>query len=188
MALVITAMLILYKRRWRIRYWLYATKQSWRQRRGQGERTPLLTKQYTYDAFVAYSNHGEERSWVHTTLREKLENEHGLKLCMYHRDFKVGRDLAETIVEGINSSNKTLLILSPNFLNSGWCEFEDRMANDKVISERQDSMVIVIFRRLDKAGTKLPKMLTRLMEKKIYIEWTDDPDGLLFSGEGWWAH
>ncbi len=188
MTLVITAILVLYKRRWRIRYWLYATKESWRQRRDQGERTPLLTKDYTYDAFVAYSSHGAERAWVHTTLREKLENEHGLKLCMYHRDFKVGRDLAETIVKGINSSNKTLLILSPNFLNSGWCEFEDRMANDKVISERQDSMVIVIFRRLDKAGTKLPKMLTRLMEKKIYIEWTDDPDGLLFSGEGWWAH
>ncbi len=177
MALVVTAIFVLYKRRWRIRYWLYAAKESWRQRRDQGEGMPLLTKDYTYDAFVAYSSHGEERSWVHTTLREKLENEHGLKLCMYHRDFKVGRDLAETIVEGINSSNKTLLILTPNFLRSGWCEFEVRMANEKVISERRDSMVIVIFKRLDEAGIRLPKMLARLMEKKIYIEWTDDPDG-----------
>ncbi len=177
MALVITAIFVLYKRRWRIRYWLYAAKESWRQRREQGEGLPLLTKEYTYDAFVAYSSHGEERSWVHTTLREKLESEHGLKLCMYHRNFKVGRNLAETIVEGINSSNKTLLILSPNFLNSGWCEFEVRMANEKVINERRDSMVIVIFKHLEETGTKLPKMLSRLMEKKIYIEWTDDPDG-----------
>ncbi len=175
-ALVATAIVVVYKRRWRIRYWLYAVKESWRQR-GQGERSPLLTEHYTYDAFVAYSSHGEERSWVHTTLREKLENENGLKLCMYHRDFKVGRDLAETIVEGINSSNKTLLILSPNFLNSGWCEFEVRMANEKVISERRDSVVIVMFRPLDQAGTRLPRNLARLIEKKIYIEWTDDPDG-----------
>ncbi len=93
MALVITAILVLYKRQWRIRYWLYAAKESCRERRDQGERTPLLTKDYTYDAFVNYSSHGKEISWVHTTLREKLENEHGLKLCMYHRDFKVGRDL-----------------------------------------------------------------------------------------------
>ncbi len=174
--LAATAIVVVYKRRWRIRYWLYAVKESWRQRR-QGERSPLLTEHYTYDAFVAYSSHGEERSWVHTTLREKLENEHGLKLCMYHRDFKVGRDLAETIVEGINSSNKTLLILSPNFLNSGWCEFEVRMANEKVISERRDSVVIVMFKPLDQAGTRLPRNLARLIEKKIYIEWTDDPDG-----------
>ncbi len=96
---------------------------------------------------------------------------------MYHRDFKVGRDLAETIVEGINSSNKTLLVLSPNFLNSNWCEFEVRIANEKMISERRDSLVIVIFKRLDEAGTRVPKMLSRLLEKKIYIEWTDDPDG-----------
>ncbi len=177
MALVITAIFVVYRRRWRIRYWLYAAKENWRRRMEQGEGRPLLAQEYIYDAFVAYSSHGEERSWVHTTLREKLENEHGLKLCMYHRDFKVGRDLAETIVEGINSSNKTLLILSPNFLNSGWCEFEVRMANEKVISERRDSLVIVIFKRLDEAGTRLPKMLARLMEKKIYIEWTDDPDG-----------
>ncbi len=177
MALLLAVIFVLYRRRWRIRYWLYAARESWRQSRGAGESTPLLTPEYIYDAFVAYSSHGEERSWVHTTLREKLENEHGLKLCMYHRDFKVGRDLAETIVEGINSSNKTLVILSPDFLNSGWCEFEVRMANEKVISERRDSLVIVIFKRLDQAGTRLPKMLTRMMEKKIYIEWTDDPDG-----------
>ncbi len=177
MALVVTAIFVLYRRRWTIRYWLYATKESWRRRQQRGEGTPLLTQGYIYDAFIAYSSHGQERSWVHTTLRDKLENEHGLKLCMYHRDFKVGRDLAETIVEGINSSNKTLLILTPNFLNSGWCEFEVRMANEKVISERRDSLVIVIFKRLDEAGTRLPKTLARLMEKKIYIEWTDDPDG-----------
>ncbi len=175
-ALAATAILLVYKRRWRIRYWLYAVKESWKQRR-QEERSPLLAEHYIYDAFVAYSSHGEERSWVHTTLREKLEKEHGVKLCMYHRDFKVGRDLAETIVEGINSSNKTLLILSPNFLNSGWCEFEVRMANEKVISERRDSVVIVIFKRLDQAGTRVPRNLARLIEKKIYIEWTDDPAG-----------
>ncbi len=177
MALVVTVISLLYKRRWRIRYRIHAAKENWRRRREQGEGTPLLGQKYTYDAFVAYCSSGEERCWVHTTLREKLENEHGLKLCMYHRDFKVGRDLAETIVEGINSSNKTLLVLSPNFLNSNWCEFEVRIANEKMISERRDSLVIVIFKRLDEAGTRVPKMLSRLLEKKIYIEWTDDPDG-----------
>ncbi len=111
------------------------------------------------------------------TLREKLEDEHGLKLCMYHRDFMVGRDLAETIVEGINSSNKTLLILSPAFLQSGWCEFEVRMAKEKLMTERRDSLVIVLYSKLDRPNGRFPRALARLLDKKIYIEWTEDPEG-----------
>ncbi len=110
-------------------------------------------------------------------LREKLEGEHGLKLCMYHRDFKVGRDLADTIVEGINSSSKILLILSPTFLNSCWCKFEVMMANEKVVKERRDTVILVVYSRLDQAGVRLPKKLARLLEKRIYIEWTEDPVG-----------
>ncbi len=151
-AVVAACIGVVYKRRWRIRYWLYAVRTSWRRRRVY--EGLIQQNNYVYDAFVAYSSQGEERSWVHTTLREKLENEHGLKLCMYHRDFKAGRDLADTIVEAINSSRKTLIILSPSFLKSGWCEFEVKMANEKIKSERRDSLVVIIFKRLDEAGTK----------------------------------
>ena len=176
-ALLLVVIFMLYKRRWRIRYWLYDAKVSWRKLRERSEGKPLLSQEYIYDAFVVYSSHGEERPWVHTTLREKLENEHGLKLCMYHRDFIAGGDLVDEIIEKINSSNKTLIILSPHFLNSAWCEFEVRMAVMKMVKERRDSLVIVIFKPLEQAVTKLPKMLTILIEKEIYIEWTDDPDG-----------
>ncbi len=181
MAIPLVIIFVLYETHWiwKIRYWLYVAKESYRQRRGRGAGTSVPTEEhlYIYDAFVAYSSNGEERSWVHTTLREKLEDEHGLKLCMYHRDFRVGRDLADAIIDGIYSSRKTLIILSPDFLNSGWCEFEARIANEKAIIERQDSLFMVIFKPLYQPGTKLSKILTRLMEKKIYIEWTDDPDG-----------
>ncbi len=137
-ALAVGVCYLIYKRRWRFRYWMHVANEAIRRRHA---RNPYnnLANDFIYDAFVAYSSHGEERPWVHTTLREELEGEHGLKLCMYHRDFKVGRDLADTIVEGINSSSKILLILSPNFLNSCWCEFEVRMANEKVVKETPSS-------------------------------------------------
>ncbi len=96
---------------------------------------------------------------------------------MYHRDFIPGRDLADTIVDGINSANKTLLILSPAFLRSGWCEFEVRMAKEKLATERRDSLVIVLYSKLDEANVKFPKSLARLLDKKIYLEWTDDLEG-----------
>ena len=167
---------LIYKRRWRLRYWMHLANEALR-RRQANETYQRMENDFVYDAFVAYSSHGEERSWVHTTLREKLEDEHGLKLCMYHLDFKVGRDLADTIVEGINSSSKILLILSPTFLNSCWCEFEVRMANEKIVRERRDAVILVLYSRLDQAGVRLPRKLARLLEKRIYIEWTEDPDG-----------
>ncbi len=174
--LIIGVGLFIYKRRWRLRYWMHVPKEALR-RKHANETYQRMENDFVYDAFVAYSSHGEERPWVHTTLREKLEDEHGLKLCMYHRDFKVGRDLADTIVEAINSSSKILLVLSPTFLNSCWCEFEVRMANEKVVKERRDAVILVVYSKLDQAGVRLPRNLARLLEKRIYIEWTDDPDG-----------
>ncbi len=168
---------VLYKCRWRIRFWMHTARESWRRKHNPENMGYERHQDFKYNAFVAYSSHGEERAWVHMTLREKLEDEHGLRLCMYHRDVMVGRDLADTIVEGINSSNKTLLILSPAFLQSGWCEFEVRMAKEKLMTERRDSLVIVLYSKLDKPNGKFPKSLARLLDKKIYIEWTDDVEG-----------
>ncbi len=111
-ALVIGVGFLIYKRRWRLSYWMHILNEALR-RKQANETYNELDGNFVYDAFVAYSSHGEERPWVHRTLREKLEGEHGLKLCMYYRDFKVGRDLADTIVEGINISNNILLILCP---------------------------------------------------------------------------
>ncbi len=51
------------------------------------------------------------------------------------------------------------------------------MANEKAIKERRDSLIIVLFSKLHKPHARLPKTLTRLLERKIYLEWTEDPDG-----------
>ena len=51
------------------------------------------------------------------------------------------------------------------------------MANEKVVKERRDAVILVVYSRLDQAGVRLPRRLARLLEKRIYIEWTEDPDG-----------
>ncbi len=172
----IAVTVVLYKRRWRLRYWLHTARESWRKNHDP-EAHHDANNIYKYDAFVAYSTNGEERPWVHTTLRETLEDEYGLKVCIHYRDFKLGRDLADTIVEAIDNSRKILFILSPSFIRSGWCDFELRMAHEKDVKHRRDSLVFVIFSKLNQPGTRMPKSLARLLEKRIYIEWTHDPDG-----------
>ncbi len=77
----------------------------------------------------------------------------------------------------MNASRKILLILSPSFINSDWCNFEVRMARTKLVEERRDSIVLLLYKPLDVPGGKVPKKLTRLLEKKTYAEWTNDVVG-----------
>ncbi len=51
------------------------------------------------------------------------------------------------------------------------------MAKGKLMTERRDSLVIVLYRKLNKDNVKFPKSLTRLLDEKIYLEWTDDLEG-----------
>ncbi len=161
-----------HKKRWTIRYWLHISKELLRNKK-QARHTTV----YQYDAFIAYTTHGNERTWVHTTLRSKLEEEYGLRLCIHYRDFPLARDIDDSIVNGINNSNKVVLILSPTFLRSGWCDFEYRMAKERQVRERRDCLVLVIYEKIHRSLSTLPRSLVRLLDKKIYAEWTEDRDG-----------
>ncbi len=176
-AVMVSSMVaLLYTKKWTIRFWLHTARETWRKRRDQT--AEAQGNRYLYDVFVAYSSReSEEREWVHLTLVPKLENEHGMRACIHHRDFMPGRDICDNIVDAINGSRKTLLILSPNFLSSDWCNFEVRMARAKLIEDRRDSIVLLLYKQLDVAGGRIPKKLTKLLEKKTYAEWTEDVTG-----------
>ncbi len=168
-------LLVVVRKWWTIRYWLHAARTSWKTKQSSNAG---CRRDYRYSAFVAYcSKDKEERQWVHLTLAPKLEQEYGFKLCMHHRDFMIGKDIADNIVEAIHDSNKVLLILSPTFLESDWCQFEVRMAREKTIRDGRDSLVLVIYKRLDVPGARLPRKLIRILEKKTYAEWTTDDVG-----------
>ncbi len=172
---VVLIILLLVRKRWTIRYWLHAARTSWRRKQASNAN---CRHNYRYDAFVAYCSRDEdERKWVHLTLPPKLEQEYGFRLCLHHRDFTPGNDIADNIVEAIEDSNKVLLILSPAFLQSDWCQFEVRMAREKLVKDRRDSLVLVIYKPLDVPGVRLPRKLIRILEKKTYVEWTTDDAG-----------
>ena len=70
-SLVIGVIYVIYRRRWTIRYWIHVAREGLRKKRADEERTPLVNDRYKertplvndrykYDAFVAYSSHGEE--------------------------------------------------------------------------------------------------------------------------------
>src|SRR5438874_164512 len=80
---------------------------------------PTIT--YNYDVFISYSH--RDQDWVRHDLLSKLEDQ-GLKTCIDYRDFEAGAPSVLEMRRAVTTSRKTLLILTEDYLQSGWAEFE----------------------------------------------------------------
>ncbi len=79
---------------------------------------------YTYDVFISYSHADSE--WVRQMLLPRLEKA-GLKVCIDKRDFRPGAFSVKEMERAVLESRNTLLILTPDYANSRWGEFENVM-------------------------------------------------------------
>ena len=72
---------------------------------------------------IIFAPFTEDRFWVHDKQKENTARD-----CVYCRNIIAGHYIEGAIWESITSSYKSILGLSPNFLDSRWCEEEFRMA------------------------------------------------------------
>lgn len=97
-----------------------------------------------YDAFVSYS--GSDHQWVVNTLQARLEQHNPpYKLCIHHRDFVVGAPIQENILNSVDQSKRMIMVLSRNFVKSEWCLLEFRAAHRKVLEDRMNYLIIILF-------------------------------------------
>jgi len=84
---------------------------------------PLLpdSASYDYDVFISYST--QNKVWVRGELLTRLEGA-GLKCCIDYRDFRPGAPAIAELKRAATTSRKTLLVLTPDYLQSKWTEFE----------------------------------------------------------------
>ncbi|XP_070557135.1 toll-like receptor 6 [Ptychodera flava] len=159
--------------RWHIRYLLFMLKLK----RGgyQLQINDEEQRNKKYDAFVVYNEHDGE--WVMQELIPNLENtdQQNLKLCIHERDFIPGDDIFENILNSIENSNKTLLLLSPHFAQSEWCYFEMRMAQTQLFEEKKDVILMVMLQEIP--DDMLPRVLRKILMTKKYLEWPENDLG-----------
>ena len=170
LVLLALAVSLAYRYRWKMRYLWYISCRFWRRYEELKEDTD-----YEYDAFVAYNK--EDAEWVMENLLPNMEGVYGFKFCIHDRDFLAGDIIEETIVSSIDKSRKTILVLSPPFLESGWCHFEVQMARYQLFKVGKDVLVLVVLEDLSAAEVAKSKTLRTLMETKTYLKWTDEEEG-----------
>ena len=148
-----------------MRLWLYEVC------RGRSQRRRRCRQRFRYDVFVSYAE--ENREWVHHELIPKAEEEWGLRLCVHQRDFVPGKHIVDNICDCVADSERVLLVFSPYFARSEWCQFELKYCQVCVM-EREDVLVLVALQGVpsrDMTGTMLA-----LMKTTTYIEWGEQQD------------
>ncbi|CAG2220008.1 TLR13 [Mytilus edulis] len=133
------------------------------------------TFDYIYDAFVSYSE--EDRTFVLNDCIQHLEKEGNLKLCLHHRDFVPGEDITDNIIHAIESSRKTICIITRSFLQSYYCMFEFNMARMESIHSRNGKNVLFLVFYEQLLPEELPLVLYEVIQKQTYIEFPNDVHG-----------
>jgi tetratricopeptide (TPR) repeat protein len=80
--------------------------------------------QFEYDVFLSYSSHDKE--WVRGELLPRIEAA-GLRAFIDFRDFRPGAASIKEMERGVTACRTTLLVLSPEYIASAWCEIENIM-------------------------------------------------------------
>ncbi|KAK6171558.1 hypothetical protein SNE40_019720 [Patella caerulea] len=158
---------IAYKYRWKLRYLYYAARSSAKIRQLPGN-----DDHFEYDAFISYSE--DARLFVVQTMKLRIEEEAGLKLCLHNRDFLPSLPIAEGIVTAVKTSRKTVLVMSPDFVKSYWCLYEMNMADMESQHTGRDVLLILLYKHIK--YDQIPSTVMYQIKSHTYIEYPNTDD------------
>ena len=163
-------LILIRKYKWHIKYRLFLLFS--RRRKYQPCENGIGLNAIRYDAFISYAHeNNHDLTWVVNDLRLNLEeNPEPFRLCIGHaRDFIPGAPLLESITEAIHNSRKTIIVLSPSYLDSEWCYFETQHAWLRLLNEGKDVIILVLLEPIPDG--KMTMWLRQFLCKKGYLIW-----------------
>ncbi|KAF4524450.1 hypothetical protein B566_EDAN018100 [Ephemera danica] len=168
---VLTIIIVLFIYRQEMRIWCYS-KYGIRlfHRNSDKTETAVNDRDKIFDAFISYSS--KDEAWVAEELAPVLERgDPSYKLCLHYRDFPVGSYIADTIVQAVESSRRTIMVLSENFIRSEWCRFEFKSAHHQVLRDRRRRLIVVLLG--DIPHRELDPDIRLYLKTNTYLQWGD---------------
>jgi len=123
-----------------------------------------------FDAYIAYCIKDED--FVQQILCPSLEQcDAPYRLCLHYRDFSINSYIADTIIEAAESSRRTIVVLSKNFLQTEWCRFEYKSALREVLRDRRNKVVFVLLGEIP--AKDLDPDLRLYLKTNSSLQWGD---------------
>ena len=105
----------------------------------------MLPDRWSFDAFISYRQQDPDRTWVRQTLVPALDSA-GLRVCIDHRCFRLGRALIPQMEQAVEESRYTLAVLSPAYLESNFTDLERVMAQHLGLERSEARLIALLFR------------------------------------------
>ena len=172
--LVALMTILAWRYRWHLRYRVFLLR-NWhriRYRDIEQENNEFEMVEMQYDAFVSYAHQSDnDLEWVLNEMRPNLEEgPKPIKLCIGQaRDFIPGTNLFDSITDAIHQSRKTIVVLSPSYVDSELCYFETQHAWKRLLEESRDVLVLILLEPIP--DDKMTIWLRQLLCKKGYLRW-----------------
>jgi hypothetical protein len=117
----------------------------------QGRAESRREEEKLFDGFVSYSK--KDEAFVAQILAPELEyGNPPIRLCLHYRDLPVASGyLSDAIVEAMEASRRTILVISENFLKSEWCRYEFKSAHHEVLrsSSIRNRLILIFIGRIN---------------------------------------
>ncbi|XP_061187150.1 toll-like receptor 2 type-2 [Saccostrea echinata] len=132
------------------------------------------TKTYRFDAFVSYAE--EDYDLACAILYQELKRL-GFEISLPDVDFIPGKSKAKQLLQCIDESRKVIIIVTENFLKSGWNSYAVQMVVTHAFHNHRDKSIIVII----KDGIAIERMhkdLRYIWWSIISIRWPETEENM----------
>ncbi|XP_011197812.3 protein toll [Bactrocera dorsalis] len=130
-----------------------------------------LDENKMFDAFISYAH--QEADFVNHLLVPQLEHgEPPFRVCTHERNWLAGAYIPEQIIESVEQSRRTIIVLSQHFIESEWARMEFRTAHQCSLNEGRARIIMIKYGEIINSEL-LDKELKAYLDMNTYLDWQD---------------
>ena len=157
---VLLGLALAYKRRFLLRHKLYKLNKRFK-------KPSIYQRSHKYDAFICFDT--DDADWIDQALKTRLTD---FRVKYDDEDVQFGDNVHQAVCRYVEDSYRSVLVLSPSFINSPNKMYHTRIIEEKLVTSGRDNIIVIVLKPLNRVG--LDRTLKELMEHRLCLEWEKD--------------